>query len=149
MKRDTCSDCGSGRHKKNGHIHKMASRTIVSWIAVVILWRTTLSRLSRKRRSRHSSKKSCWSAMRCVEFAVFRCHGVVAGACSALYAVLPADLGINQQNVGARDTVSLYTLTVEAEEMWSSVAKKSNKQWLWIALDAKTRQVFAFPCRRP
>jgi len=34
--------------------------------------------------------------------------------------------------------------TVEADEMWSFVTKKSNKQWIWIALDAKTRQILAF-----
>jgi len=49
---------------------------------------------------------------------------------AGLYAVLPADLGINLQNVGGSDAVSLYTLAVEADEIWSFVAKKNNKQWI-------------------
>jgi insertion element IS1 protein InsB len=28
--------------------------------------------------------------------------------------------------------------------MWSFVAKKANRQWLWLAMDAKTRQIMAF-----
>jgi len=35
-------------------------------------------------------------------------------------------------------------LEVEADEMASFVQKKANKQWLWIAMDATTRQVIAF-----
>ena len=33
---------------------------------------------------------------------------------------------------------------LEADEMWSFVQKKANKQWIWIAMDARTRQVIAF-----
>ena len=33
---------------------------------------------------------------------------------------------------------------LEADEMWSFVEKKANKQWLWIAMDATTRQIMAF-----
>jgi IS1 family transposase len=35
-------------------------------------------------------------------------------------------------------------LEAEADEMWSFVQKKSNKQWIWIAMDATTRQIIAF-----
>ena len=35
-------------------------------------------------------------------------------------------------------------LEAEADEMWSFVEKKANKQWIWIAMDATTRQVMAF-----
>jgi len=28
--------------------------------------------------------------------------------------------------------------------MWSFVASKENKQWIWIAIDATTKQVIAF-----
>jgi insertion element IS1 protein InsB len=28
--------------------------------------------------------------------------------------------------------------------MWSFVQKKANKQWIWIAMDATTRQIIAF-----
>jgi insertion element IS1 protein InsB len=35
-------------------------------------------------------------------------------------------------------------LEVEVDEMASFVQKKANKQWIWIAMDAKSRQVIAF-----
>jgi insertion element IS1 protein InsB len=35
-------------------------------------------------------------------------------------------------------------LEAEADEMWSFVRKRAYKQWLWIAMDATTRQVMAF-----
>jgi insertion element IS1 protein InsB len=40
--------------------------------------------------------------------------------------------------------VLIYQFEAEADEMWSFVQKKDNKQWIWIAMDAKTRQVIAF-----
>ncbi len=40
--------------------------------------------------------------------------------------------------------VLIQRLEAEADEMWSFVGKKANKQWLWMALDAKTRQIIAF-----
>jgi IS1 family transposase len=38
----------------------------------------------------------------------------------------------------------LSRLEAEADEMWSFVQKKANKQWIWIAMDATTRQIIAF-----
>jgi insertion element IS1 protein InsB len=35
-------------------------------------------------------------------------------------------------------------LEVEADEMASFVQHKANKQWIWIAMDAKTRPMIAF-----
>jgi insertion element IS1 protein InsB len=40
--------------------------------------------------------------------------------------------------------VMIQRLAVEADEMSSFVQKKVNKQWIWLAIDAKTRQVIAF-----
>ena len=33
---------------------------------------------------------------------------------------------------------------LELDELWSFVQSKANKQWIWIAMDAKTRQIIAF-----
>jgi insertion element IS1 protein InsB len=40
--------------------------------------------------------------------------------------------------------VTLQRLEVEADEMASFVQKKAHKQWIWIAMDATSRQVIAF-----
>jgi insertion element IS1 protein InsB len=40
--------------------------------------------------------------------------------------------------------VSLQRLEAELDELWSFVGKKENRHWVWIAMDASTRQVLAF-----
>jgi insertion element IS1 protein InsB len=40
--------------------------------------------------------------------------------------------------------VVILRLEAEADEMWSFVQKKANRQWVWIAMDAETRQIIAF-----
>jgi len=40
--------------------------------------------------------------------------------------------------------VILQRLEAELDELWSFVGKKANQQWIWIAMDATTRQVIAF-----
>jgi transposase-like protein len=32
-------------------------------------------------------------------------------------------------------------LTIQCDELWSFVDHKGNKQWIWLALDAKTREI--------
>jgi insertion element IS1 protein InsB len=41
-------------------------------------------------------------------------------------------------------TVILQRLEAELDELWSFVGKKANRHWVWIALDARTRQIIAF-----
>ena len=38
----------------------------------------------------------------------------------------------------------LQRLEAELDELWSFVGKKANRHWVWIAMDATTRQVLAF-----
>jgi insertion element IS1 protein InsB len=40
--------------------------------------------------------------------------------------------------------VVMSRLEAEADEMWSFVQNKANKPWIWIAMDATTRQIIAF-----
>jgi insertion element IS1 protein InsB len=55
---------------------------------------------------------------------------------------LPAHL--NVEPVTCSRDVMMHRLEVEADEMSSFVKKKANKQWIWLAMDVKTRQVIAF-----
>lgn len=32
-------------------------------------------------------------------------------------------------------------LTIQCDEMWSFVANKKNKQWIWLALDIETKEI--------
>jgi len=60
-----------------------------------------------------------------------------------VYDALPDDLFVPppQRTTGC---VRLLRLEAEVDEMRSFVARKANKQWIWIALDAETKQVVAF-----
>jgi insertion element IS1 protein InsB len=58
------------------------------------------------------------------------------------FEALPDHLHV--QSITGHGHVMLQRLEVEADEMASFVQKKANKQWIWIAIDAKSRQVIAF-----
>jgi insertion element IS1 protein InsB len=58
------------------------------------------------------------------------------------FEALPHHLHV--QLVSCTQDVIIQRLEVEADEMQSFVQKKANKQWLWTAMDATSRQVIAF-----
>jgi insertion element IS1 protein InsB len=58
------------------------------------------------------------------------------------FAACPEHLHV-QLPVSPTDVV-IRQLEAEADEMWSFVRQKANKQWLWIAIDVQIHQVIAF-----
>lgn len=60
-----------------------------------------------------------------------------------LYEALPDDLNVALPR-RLTGQVRLLRWQAEADEMWSFVKTKTNKQWVWLALDVETRQVIAF-----
>jgi insertion element IS1 protein InsB len=44
----------------------------------------------------------------------------------------------------APDPTDPASMTLELDELWSFVAKKTNQSWIWIALCRRTRQVVAY-----
>ena len=54
---------------------------------------------------------------------------------------LPEDLNFDPTRAGP---VIFYAVDIECDELWSFVHCKTNKQWVWFALDADTRQIVAF-----
>jgi len=64
-----------------------------------------------------------------------------------LYSQTPDDIGVKIYEGEQKEGVmirALEDMETEADEMWSFVGSKKNKQWIWIAIDAKTRQIIAF-----
>ena len=49
------------------------------------------------------------------------------------YAQTPREVKVAKKSKGR--------LTLECDELWSFVQKKSNKQWVWLALDVETREI--------
>jgi len=65
----------------------------------------------------------------------------------AQYEDLPDHLNVVQSKNTSGVIIQLLDVEnaeVEANEMWSFVGKKENKQWVWVAMDADTRQIIAF-----
>lgn len=60
----------------------------------------------------------------------------------SLYEELPEHLNVSLEQVD--NHVLIQRLEVEADELLSFVSNKKNKQWLWLAMDVKTKQVIAF-----
>lgn len=62
------------------------------------------------------------------------------------YGQMPEDLNFSAslKNVGKDDTVSLELIDCQADELWSFVHNKENKQYVWIAMHTGSRQVIAF-----
>ena len=60
----------------------------------------------------------------------------------SLYEELPEHLNVSLEQID--NHVLIQRLEVEADELLSFVKKKKNKQWLWLAMDVKTKQVLAF-----
>ena len=58
------------------------------------------------------------------------------------YGQLPDDLNYNASL--EIDKLLIWSIESEVDEMWSFVGSKENKQWIWIAMDAKSRQIIAF-----
>ncbi len=53
---------------------------------------------------------------------------------------LPEDLNADI----AVENEDLMVVCLQVDEMWSYVGNKKNQQWLWLVMDAKTRQILAF-----
>jgi len=59
-----------------------------------------------------------------------------------VYEQLPDDLYVRPTSPDG--SVQLLRLEAEADELWSFVGKKANKQWVWLAFDPESKQVLAF-----
>jgi insertion element IS1 protein InsB len=138
--RDVCPACGSTQFEKNGHIHsgeqndqcKVCGRQVVASAEDRIIsseQRRLIEHLLRERISlcgicRAVGVSFTWL----LRFIIER------------FAACPDHLHVQ---LPVRST-AVVLRQLEAGEMWSLVGMKANKQWIWIAMDAKTRQVIAF-----
>src|SRR5689334_301552 len=139
---EDCPRCGSKHHKKNGHIHngkqnhrcKACGRQFVREFAqrrVSAEHRALIARLLKERLSLRGICRAVGVGMKWLMGFLVECYGAA-----------PAHL--NVQIPQHDDPLLGYPLEIEADELWSFVGKKANPQWLWLALDAHSRQVLAF-----
>lgn len=140
--RECCPECGSQRYKKNGHIHngkqnyrcKVCGREFIlnpKPLSIPdekreLIKQLLLERLSLRGICRITRVSMKWLLQFIAE----------------IYDQLPAHL--NASLIENSKDVVIQRLECEADELWSFVGKRSNKQWVWIAMAVNTRQIIAF-----
>jgi len=136
-----CPVCESTRIKKNGHIHngkqnhycKKCGRQFVENPEQRLISKDEREQIRKLLLERISLLGIC------------RAMGVslrwLLGFVVSEYEQMPDDL--NYQSCLKTDKLIIWSLESEVDEMWS-VGSKENKQWIWIAMDAKSRQIIAF-----
>src|SRR5918996_5837297 len=140
--RDACPTCGSSNYKKNGHIHngkqnhqcKDCGRQFVDCFEPYRVSDETRDLIERLLLERISLRGIC----RAVKVGLKWLLGFIV----TCFETLPDHL--NVQPISCDNDVMIQRLEVEADEMASFVQKKANKQWIWLAMDATTRQIIAF-----
>ena len=139
--RDACPRCGSPQSKKNGHIHsgkqnhqcKTCGRQCVASAEEHLISDERRTLIEHLLCERISLRGIC----RAVGVILTWLRHVMVER----FAACPAHVHV-QLPVSPTDVV-IRQLEAEADEMWSFVRQKANKQWIWIAMDARTRQVTA------
>jgi insertion element IS1 protein InsB len=140
--RDVCPACGSRQFKKNGHTHngkqnhqcQACPRQFVTEAterSITPGQRTLIERLLCERISLRVICRAVGVSLPwLLHFMVER----FAACPEHLHAQLPKGPAY----------VVIHQLEAEADEMWTFVQKKANRQGIWIAMDATTRQIIAF-----
>jgi insertion element IS1 protein InsB len=140
--RDVCPRCQSPKFKKNGHIHngkqnhhchdcgrqfvESFEQYLISDDRRALIKRLLLERISLRGICRAVGVSLKW----------------LLGFLVQCFEALPDHLHV--QPVTCTQNVMIQRLDVEADEMSSFIQKKANKQWIWMAMDAQSRQVIAF-----
>jgi insertion element IS1 protein InsB len=140
--RDVCPRCQSPKFKQNGPMHNGkqqhhchdCERQFVDCFEQYLIAEDKRTLIERLRLERLSLRGIC------------RVVGVtrkwLLSFLVQCFEALPDHLHV--QPVSCTRDVLIQRLEVEAGELASFVQKKANKQWVWIAMDATTRQVIAF-----
>jgi IS1 family transposase len=139
---DVCPRCKSPKYKKNGHIHngkqnhqcKDCGRQFVDCFEQHLVSDETRELVERLLLERLSLRGICRAAKVGLKWLLdFMVN---------CFETLPDHLNVTP--VSCNQDVVIQRLEVEADEMASFVQNKENKQWIWLAMDAKTRQIIAF-----
>src|ERR1043166_192823 len=138
MAREGCPQCGSRWFKRNGHIHtgkqnhrcKRCGRAFVLTPANAVITeeqRRLIERLLLERISLRGICRAVGGGLQwLLQFMVTR------------FQAAPEDL--YAKPAAGTPAVILQRREAELDELWSFVGKKTNRQWVGIALAAATRQ---------
>jgi insertion element IS1 protein InsB len=136
--RDCCPQCGSTRYKRNGHIHSGKQSHLCKHCGRQFEQRlmppeerALIERLLGERLSLDGICRAVGISMKWLLSFAVQCYDA-------------APERLNVQRPQCPENVLIGRLEAEADELRRFVGKKADKQWLWLAMDAQTRQVIAF-----
>jgi len=140
--REACPACGSTQYKKNGHSRHGKQNSQCRACARQFVAMANDRHITDAQRTPVEQ----WLCERISLRGICRAVGVsltwLLHFMGQRFAACPADLPVRVPR--RPPDVVLHRLEAEADELWSFVQKKANKQWVWIAMDAATRQIIAF-----
>lgn len=135
-----CPNCGSTNLVKNGSTYYGKARLKCKPCQRQFVYALTYQPLSTECKRRIElllAERICLEAIcRVMEIKPHQLYAYI----DELYDEIPADLACS---VNDRADIELVKVDCETDELWSFVASKANKQWLWLALDRASRQVVA------
>ena len=140
--REACPQCGSRDDKRNGRIHtgkqnykcKTRGRAFVPVPANRVIpeaQRAVIERLLLERISVRGIGRVIGVGLRWLLYFM-----------AERFTAAPEYLSV--QLTTGNQRVLLQRLEAEVDELWRCVGGRANRQWVWIAMDALTRQIIAF-----
>ena len=144
MSEIVCPTCSSSNYKKNGHAHnlkqnhrcKCCGRQFVLNPQKRIINQTERMIINRLLLEWISLRGICRSMQVSIQWLLQHIAN--------LYLQQPDDLNLQVRiKMNVKD-VTIFSIDNQLDEMWSFVERKTNKQWIWIAMDTNSRQVIAF-----
>lgn len=140
MKKIICVECLSSKVKKNGHTYY--GKQNYQCLECLRQFVEHSQHVSKEKKELINKLLLERIALR----GICRVTGVsltwLLGYIVTVYQNLPDNL--NAEEVGDYEKVCIWKFEAQADEVWSFVGSKANRQWIWIALDAETKQVIAF-----
>lgn len=136
-----CPACGSTNLVKNGATHYGKARLKCKHCQRQFVQHRTYAPLSKECKRRIelllAERIALAAICRVMEIEPHQLYNYM----DELYQEIPQDLAC--QIPSYVTDIELVMINTEADELWSFVGCKANKQWLWVALDRATRQVIA------
>ena len=133
ISRPICPNCGSQHTVKNGKIHNQKPKyqcqnckrqfienptnKVISKDTIELIDRLLLEKIPLAGIARAALVSETW----------------LQKYVNNKYAQIPQQVNVSAKPRGK--------LTIECDEAWSFVGHKGNKQWIWLALDKKTREI--------
>ena len=144
MSKIVCPGCSSANYKKNGHTHnlkqnhrcKCCGRQFVLNPQKRVINETEREIINRLLLERISLRGICRSMKVSIQWLLQYIANLYQQQSDDLNSQIQFDLNIND--------ITIFNIDSQLDEMWSFVERKSNKQWIWIAMDTNSRQVIAF-----